>query len=539
MRLKDLLDRTLLGQDVMRLRWTRVGLLLAAVLLTIVAVVSWLSAGEPPSRTTEDRPRGGAEGEQSGGEDAIAAERGLPGTREWRITRPASAGELEGYADRVSVLPGEEVSLLVSTTSTSFRVVAYRLGWYDGGTGREVWASDEIDGEEQQEPTVSPRTHTVVAPWEPSLSVSTDGWAPGLYLFKLTSAEGTEFHIPLVVRSESTSGRVALVAPVATWQAYNDWGGYSLYTGPDPGGPRSWAVSFDRPYQSPGAGRVLFSSVPTVLRAERLGVPLAYLTNVDLQSDPAALDGASGYVDLGHDEYWTLPMRRAVTDARDAGTNLAFLSANTMYWRIRLADSPLGPDRLVIGYKHDATSADPARNRRPAATTARWRDSPHPNPENSLTGTLYECYPVDAPYVIASADWWGFRHTGVRKGDAIPHLVGVEADRVYPISTTPRPLQILSHSPYDCGGVPTSAQSVYYTTPSGAGVFTAGTEDWSCAMNPRCGQSKYPDSARDLTQQVTDNLIRKYAKGPVGERWPAQDNVDQFDLPATNTVPAS
>ena len=90
-------------------------------------------------------------------------------------------------------------------------------------------------------------------------------------------------------------------------------------------------------------------------------------------------------------------MRRAVTDARDAGTNLAFLSANTMYWRIRLADSPLGPDRLVIGYKHDATSADPARNRRPAATTARWRDSPHPNPENSLTGTLYECYPVDAP----------------------------------------------------------------------------------------------------------------------------------------------
>src|SRR5262245_14096268 len=110
----------------MRIRWTRVVLLLTAVILTIVAVVTWLSAGEPPSTTTEDRPRGGAaseapEGEQSGDEDAVAAERGLPGTREWRITRPAGVGELEGYADQVSVLPGEEVSLLVSTTSTSYR----------------------------------------------------------------------------------------------------------------------------------------------------------------------------------------------------------------------------------------------------------------------------------------------------------------------------------------------------------------------------------------------------------------------------------
>ena len=454
----------------------------------------------------------------------------------WRITDRAPDGVLEGYTDQVSVLPGDEVDLMVSTMQSSFRVVAYRLGGYEGGSGRRVWASDEVDGAVQAEPTVSADTHTVVADWEPSLSVSTEGWAPGLYVFKLIGADGGQAHVPLIVRSESAEGKVALVAPAATWQAYNAWGGYSLYTGPD---VRSWAVSFDRPYEAPGAARMLFSSLPIIERAERLDIPLAYLANVDLDADPAALDGAVGYISMGHDEYWTLPMRQAVTDARDAGTNLAFLSANDIYWRIRLADTESGSDRLVVGYKSDAAVADPARLKHPATTTARWRDPPHPNPENSLTGTLYECYPVDAPYVVVSPDWWGFRHTGVQEGDAFPHLVGVEADRVYPVPSTPRPLQILSHVTYDCGGVPTSAQSVYYTTTSGAGVFTAGTQNWPCAVSADCRPGTYNAAARQLAQQVTDNLLREYAEGPVGDRWPAEDNLDQFDLPTTNTVPAS
>ena len=105
------------------------------------------------------------------------------------------------------------------------------------------------------------------------------------------------------------TGTVALVAPITTWQAYNEWGGYSLYHGPE-GDRRSYAVSFDRPYNgATGANDYRTAAVPIIVRAEELGIPLSYFTNVDLHTTPGLLEGASGYVSMGHDEYWTTTMR--------------------------------------------------------------------------------------------------------------------------------------------------------------------------------------------------------------------------------------
>ena len=84
------------------------------------------------------------------------------------------------------------------------------------------------------------------------------------------------------------------------------------------------------------------SIAPTIALAESLGLDLAYTTSVDVHEDPASILGASGVVSLGHDEYWTVPTRRAVEGARDSGSNLAFLGANACYWRVRLEDSDLG-----------------------------------------------------------------------------------------------------------------------------------------------------------------------------------------------------
>jgi hypothetical protein len=38
---------------------------------------------------------------------------------------------------------------------------------------------------------------------------------------------------------------------------------------------------------------------------------------------------------------------------------------------------------------------------------------------------------------------------------------------------------------------------------------------------------------------VTDNVLSRFAEGPVGDRWPAHDNVDRFAISAQNTVSAS
>ena len=100
------------------------------------------------------------------------------------------------------------------------------------------------------------------------------------------------------------------------------------------------------------------------------------------------------------------------------------------------------------------------------------------------------------------------------------------------------PLQVLSHSTFDCRGAGTSTQSVYYTTPSGAGVFTAGTLRWGCALVDRC-ERPLGRATRRFAQRVTANVIRAFARGPVGLRHPATDNVADFDLPLLNGVSAS
>lgn len=458
------------------------------------------------------------------------------GSEDWRITRPARRGELAAYTTRPSGLPGTRVGLKVSTTEGGWRASAWRIGSYEGGTGAFVWESGFRVGREQPAPVFSPyETRTVVAPWERDLTIDTTGWEPGFHVIRLETDTGWEVQVPYVVTSPSAEGTVALVAPITTWQAYNQWGGYSLYAGAN-GDTRSHAVSFDRPYNgATGANDYRTAALPIVVRAEATGAPLSYFTNVDLHTTPGALDGARGYVSMGHDEYWTTTMRQAVLDARDAGTNLAFLSANTMYWRVRLEARPTGAARVVVGYRHDA-HLDPLQGS--PETTAMFRDAPVPRPEHDLLGMQYECYPVDTDYVIATPGWWGFRGTGVRRGDHVRGLVGPEADRVYPDARLPRPLQVLAHSPYSCRGVTTSSQSVYYSAASGAGVFNAGTLRWGCAMVDRCERPLGGATMR-FTRTVTGTLVEEFARGPVGRRHPARDNVDAFDLSTVNTVPAS
>ena len=476
------------------------------------------------------RPAPAAAPRTSPGSSADGGSTSPAGSRAWRLARPARHRQIEGYATTSSGLPGARVALRVSTRARSFDVRAYRIGAYDGGDGHLVWRSGRLRGHVQAGPTFADRERrTVVARWRTDAVLSTTGWAPGLYVFKLRAATGWQAHVPYVVSSLSSRDRVALVFPVTTWQAYNDWGGYSLYDAPA-GDRRSWAVSFDRPYPAPGAMEMGFGAVPVVVAAERLGIPLAYLTNIDVALRDDALRGARAYVSSGHDEYWTQGMRDHVEQARSTGTNLVFLGANTMYWRVRLE----GAGRVVVGYRSDA-ALDPAPR---AVRTGLGRDDPQDGAEHGLTGMEYECFPVDAPFRVASPDWWGFAGTGTRRGEELDHLVGVEADRVYPVRGTPRPLQVLASAPYSCRGVPTSAQAVYYTTPSGAAVLNVGTLRWTCALVDRCPVPLTRRTVR-FVNRVTGTVLRDFALGPAAARHPARDNLDRFGLPTENLVPAS
>ncbi len=276
----------------------------------------------------------------------VGSENSLPGDRHWWIKRLGAPDEIMGYTGQASVLPGDPVHLYVSTTSREFTVKAFRMGWYGGDLARRVWESGPVKGHRQRHPGRASDTNTVHAHWGPSLTVPTDGWPAGSYLLRLDAESGAQRYVPLTIRSSSTAGKVVLKNGVSTWQAYNTWGGYDLYMGPNGSyDKRALAVSLDRPYNKDGALLFMVYERKLINLAERIGVPLAYLTSMDIAMDPHALRGASALISPGHDEYWTPQERAHVTAARDAGVNLAFLGANAMFRRIRLEPTGLGPNR--------------------------------------------------------------------------------------------------------------------------------------------------------------------------------------------------
>jgi hypothetical protein len=473
---------------------------------------------------------------------SVRGENRLAGTSEWQITKLGPADAIAGYADKVSVLPGESFRLFVSTTGRSFQASAFRMGWYGGSLGRLVWRSGPVNCGTQAKPVLIPDVNMMHAPWEPSLTVSTHGWPEGCYLVKLTSDEGYEQYATITVRSASTRGRTAFVNAVTTWAAYNKWGGgYNIYEGPGPQsrryGRRSRKVSFDRPYDKNGS-YLLWYELPQLALAERMGLPLAYVTDLDLDGDRKLFDGAHALVFAGHDEYWSSGMRDNTLAIRDAGVNIAIFGANTAYRHIRLEPSDLGDRRVMVCYKQ--AHEDPMLAQNPDEATQQWRLAPNPRPESVITGVIYESFPVNAPFVVVEPDAWVFEGTGAVKGQGYKGLVGVEYDRLIAGMPAPRPLQVLSDSPLVCRGVPTYSNSSYYTTPSGSGVFSTGSLIWSSTLPFGANGAKVvgAETARFATV-VTRNVLREFSRGPAGHAHPARDNYDAYARPPLQHLPYS
>jgi hypothetical protein len=444
-----------------------------------------------------------------------------PVPADWQITHPGPEHAIEGFADRVSVHPGDPVRLFVSTTAANWTATAFRIGNYSPTGGARVWASAPRAGSAQPAAVVQVPRNTVVAPWQPSLTVDTTGWPPGDYLFRLDGDNGAQQFVPLTVATPDNAGRIVIVNAVTTWQAYNRWGDYSLYAGRSGRfTDRSRAVSFDRPYQArdmQGAGDFLFFERPLLQFAERSGLPLGYATDAELHENPHLLDGARAMVTLGHDEYWSQQERDNTTAARDRGVNLAFLGGNEIYRHIRFEDSPLGADRVEVDYK--VFEEDPVSRTDPAEATTQWRSPPDPRPESVLLGNFYQCNPAQADMISVDQDNWLLSGV-VTDGQVLPGLIGNEYARVDLQVPTPRPIEVLFHSPVTCGGRRDFADVTYYTTGSGAAVFSAGTQWWICALEACRG----PEAAAAIGV-ITTRLLTAYAQGPAGRAHPAVDDL--------------
>ncbi len=122
---------------------------------------------------------------------------------------------------------------------------------------------------------------------------------------------------------------------------------------------------------------------------------------------------------------------------------------------------------------------------------------------------------------------------GAQAGDKLAHLIGSEYDQVRPSVPTPRPIEVIFHSPVTCLGHHQFSDAAYYTTASGAGVFASGTSSWICGLVDECTIHPQDQHLVDVVTTITTTLLQAFAAGPAGKAHPARDNLAPLNISAT------
>ncbi|MBP1887289.1 DUF4082 domain-containing protein [Sinorhizobium mexicanum] len=455
---------------------------------------------------------------------------------EWGIDGDGD-GNIQGFATQISTNVGQTVDFKIATDSANYRIEIYRLGYYGGDGARRVATIDVNLAQAQLQP------HPIVdmarglidcGNWSVSASWTIpEDMVSGVYVAKLVREDGTagSSHIPFIVRDDSSTSNIVFQTSDTTWQAYNAWGGASLYYGQVPVDPndmigymppncncgltaigRASAVSYNRPIitnTSPVGGThdFIFGAEHSAIRwLEQNGYDVSYISGVDATRNGTLLLNHDAFLSVGHDEYWSAEQRANVEAARDAGVNLAFWSGNECYWKVRWETSIDGngtPYRTMVCYKETwGTSTDPSN-----VGTGTWRDprfaDPGQEPENSLTGTMFtvDSYRQDTitiPYDYSNLRFW--RNTDVanlqpgQTYSLVQNLLGYEWDSDVENGFRPAGLVNLSLSTVSVdtylrdygtsiGPADVTHSLTMYRAESGALVFGAGTVFWSWGLD--------------------------------------------------------
>ena len=265
------------------------------------------------------------------------------GSDDWWLDRPAQNGEIAAYLTHSSGVPGTRVGLKVSTSADRYRAWPIGSG-RTAGVRSPGLAVGRPRGRVQPAPVFAPsETRTIVAPWRRSLTSTPTAGRPATTCSSSGPARGGTPRCPTSSprggRGNRCPGR-----PGHDVAGLQRLGRVQPVRGPD-GDRRSWAVSFDRPYHAQtGANDFRTAALPIVRPGRAPGHPAVLLR----QRRPPCPTGRRSTAPVATSRWVTTstgPPRCAAPScaARDAGTNLAFLGANTMYWRIRLTPGPSGP----------------------------------------------------------------------------------------------------------------------------------------------------------------------------------------------------
>jgi len=432
-----------------------------------------------------------------------------------------------GYANKLSGVPGEEIAFHLSSSGASVRMVIER----QGGTNETVFEKADIACAAHPIPD---RASSDGCNWPAALTMTIpQDWKSGCYVATLilkTDDQETRSTMQFVVRSAEPgkNTKILLQLSTNTYNAYTNWGGHSLYAYHDRDGLQGHRVSFDRPLTSQYGNWEL----PFVKWAETHGYVIDYAVNSDLEFHPEILKHYQLVLSVGHDEYWSAPMRDNLEKYIADGGNVAFFSGNTCCWQVRSEDH----GRALTCWKQ-WYNVDPLfRKGDHKLLSTTWSHHLVGRPENQLTGVgfLWGGYHrshgqfMDGPasFIVHRPEHWLFEGTELKRDDRFggnDTIVGYECDGCemtwkdglpFPTNSdgTPKSFTILGSCPaqwapddclwYDRFPADRVGAAVLGIYTQGGTVVTTGSTDWAHGL-----RGNDPAVVR-ITRNILDRLSK-------------------------------
>jgi len=329
-----------------------------------------------------------------------------------------------------------------------------------------------------------------------------------------------------------------------TWQAYNYWGGGSLYSHDrDPVSlTPTDTIAVDRPIAWPILQPISWGFTYFLNAISSVGHTMDYCNNIDVDSLPSGPNDLEGInlllkykmlVIYYHDEYWSSDERANVEafKGQTYGGNIARFAPNTCYWRINWWPNTRWSGHMKLYCRKDNW---PDQQNHPPLDLWRYHDSLGGlnNPEAKFLGEQYEktwsrWADGEPPDTVYNHNHWIFNGIGFHKGSPFGYgflqsnvrhgLTSGEWDNTFagradfPLDTLAQAWMLGADSTIDL------VQMVYYEdTLSNARVFAEGHSGWNNAVSD---SADHPDDVLKM-KIITANIFDHFSgKKYIGKLW--------------------
>jgi hypothetical protein len=341
---------------------------------------------------------------------------------------------LEGYTDKMFYFAGATVkfSLHSSSNANTLRVRRMKAPYeYE-----EVYSTSF--GQRPQE--LRDEASEQGCSWKDSLEIALDErFNAGYYQALLTSDDGlAEFPIYFLIGTREKC-KIAILAPVSTWTAYNPWGGKSLYQNKFEA-KTVYHVSTERPNTAFQINHDIDVEANTFNWFAANYPEVGLFPDYILQSQPELLASCSIIVLVYHCEYITKAIYDNLEKLIDSGASMISLGSNQLYWRTRW-----DKNFTQMECRKDLTGFTSLFD-----YGGMWKH--HFRPAHRFLGVEFSRSGMHtyAPYKVLKPQHWLFNGTNVQKGDLfgmkgineLP-IAGVETDKAHGVRAE---IEVIAHS---------------------------------------------------------------------------------------------